>query len=191
MRVLIAAVLVSALVACGAPTNSAPQAPPNAEAPADLPDEMTREHAALLEPLAPDAYRAINFGLYHVFSTERAQQGRPVCAVLDTAEAWRGALQPAANENSRLFEPPEASWRDHAVLLLSRYVRADLTDGLRILGVHRTADALEVSYDLSEPAPSNGEFNWPIAVQVAKPLPPTIRFVENGRVVCEAASGGA
>lgn len=178
-------VLVSGLAACGAPNDSQPNGEQDDEAPAALSAEMQREHMALIEPLAPDAFRPINFSLYHVFVEPRAERGRPFCNTVESAEAWRSVMQPAATESSQLFEPPEAMWRDHAVLLLARFVEADPAQNLRLQGIHRTDAALEVSYQLTEPAPSGGEFNWPIAVAVAKPLPPTIRFIENGQVVCE------
>lgn len=188
MRRLLMSALVFGLSACGAPNGSTPSGEQTAEAPTGLSEEMQREHLALIEPLTADAYRPINFGLYHVFVQTRAERGRPFCTTLESAEAWQSAMQPAAIDSSRLFEPPEAMWRDHAVLLLARFVEADPTQNLRIQGIRRTDAALEVSYQLTEPAPSGGEFNWPIAVAVAKPLPPTIRFIENGQVVCEAAS---
>lgn len=179
MRKLLMSALVFGVSACGEQA---------AEGPAGLPEEMQREHMALIEPLAPDAHRPINFGLYHVFVEPRAERGRPFCTTLDSADAWRSVMQPAATGSSQLFEPPEAMWREHAVLLLAHFVEADPTQNLRIEGIRRTDDVLEVSYQISEPAPSGGEFNWPIAVAVAKPLPPTIRFIENGQVVCETAS---
>ncbi|UPT63012.1 MAG: hypothetical protein M0D54_00040 [Hyphomonadaceae bacterium JAD_PAG50586_4] len=188
MRKLLMSALVSGLIACGAPNGSTPNEEQEAEAPAGLSEEIQREHMALVEPLAPDAHRLINFSLYHVFVEPRAERGRPFCTTLENAEAWRSVMQPAATGGSQLFEPLEAMWRDHSVLLLARFVEADPSQTLRIQGIRRTAAALEVSYQLTEPAPSGGEFNWPIAVQVAKPLPPTIRFIENGRVVCETAS---
>lgn len=187
MRRLLTSALVFGLSACGAPNGPTPNGEQIAEAPANLPEEMQREHMALTEPLAPGAHRAINFSLYHVFVGPRAERGRPFCTTLESAEAWRSVMQPAATDSSQLFEPPEAMWRDHAVLLLARFIEADPTQNLRIQGIRRTDAALEVSYQLTEPAPSGGEFNWPIAVAVAKPLPPTIRFIENGQVVCETA----
>lgn len=180
-------VLVSGLAACGAPNDSQPNGEQDDEAPAALSEAMQREHMALIEPLAPDAFRPINFSLYHVFVEPRAERGRPFCTTLESAEAWRSVMQPAATGSSQLFEPPEGMWRDHAVLLLARFVEADPTQNLRLQGIRRTDAALEVSYEFTEPAPSGGEFNWPIAVAVAKPLPPTIRFIENGQVVCETA----
>lgn len=181
-------VLVCGLAACGAPNDSHTLNATQDDASAGLSEEMRREHMALIEPLAPSAHRPINFGLYHVFVEPRAERGRPFCTTLESAERWRSVMQPAATDSSQLFEPPEAMWRDHAVLLLARFVEADPTQNLRIQGIRRTDAVLEVSYQLTEPAPSGGEFNWPIAVAVAKPLPPTIRFVENGQVVCETTT---
>lgn len=187
MRKLLMSLLVSGLAACGAPNDAQPNGEQDDEAPAALSEEMQREHMALIEPLASDAFRPINFSLYHVFVEPRAERGRPFCTTLESAEAWRSVMQPAATGSSRLFEPPEAMWGDHAVLLLARFVEADPTQNLRLQGIRRTDATLEVSYELTEPAPSGGEFNWPIAVAVAKPLPNTIRFIENGQVVCETS----
>lgn len=180
--------LVFGLGACGAPSNShTSNAAEDNAASAGLSEEMRREHMALIEPLAPNAHRPINFGLYHVFVEPRAERGRPFCTTVESAEAWRSVMQPAATGSSQLFEPPAAMWRNHAVLLLARFVEADPAQNLRLQGIRRTEATLEVSYELTEPAPSGGEFNWPIAVAVAKPLPNTIRFVENGQVVCETS----
>lgn len=185
-RPLLPALAFVLLCACGAQDNTSGKQV--AEAPAGIPADMQQAHMALVEPLGPDAYRPIDFSLYHVFSAQRGEHGRPFCTAMESAEAWRSVMQPAAIDRPQLFEPPEAIWRDHAILLVARLVAADPGQNLRVLGIRRTDSVLEVSYQLAEPAPGGAEFNWPIAVEVSKPLPPTIRFIENGRVVCEAAA---
>lgn len=184
MRRMLIAALAMGLTACNAPDSTAPKTPATpAAAPAP-----PRADMSLVEPLAPDAFRRLDFTLYHVFVGPKAAPGRPFCAALDSADAWRATMQPAAVMGENLFAPPDDMWADHAVLLIARLVGADPGDALRVEGIRRTDAALDVRYTLADAAQSGTDFNWPIAVTVAKPLPAKIRFLENGRVVCETGA---
>jgi hypothetical protein len=113
---------------------------------------------------------------------------QPLCAVLQSQADWDKVMHPApVMGGNKPFAPPAEFWARNAVLLIARVVGSgDMAKVFTLQGVRSTADAIEVGYAFASPPPASAQVKWWLGVRVAKPLPATARFVENGHVVCTA-----
>src|SRR5277367_1967331 len=132
-----------------------------------------------VEQLNPDDYQ--------VFVARWSPSSAPLCAVIETADAWSQLLHPAAVMwSNKAFAPPADFWNDHAVLLFARIVNggSDTKTIFHLDGVKTTQDAIDVDEHFTPPPAASYKINWYLAVAVNKPLAAHVHFVENGAPVC-------
>jgi hypothetical protein len=118
---------------------------------------------------------------------------RPLCAALQSAADWDAVMAPAAVMGaSKPFAPPADLWTRNAVLLLARVVDAGDTTKIFELGsVRRAGDRLDIGYTFTPPPKASSTMKWWLGITVAKPLPPTIRFLAGDVVTCTLAPASA
>lgn len=76
------------------------------------------------------------------------------------------------------------------MLLLARVIPSgDTTKVFQLTGVHSRKNSIIIDYRF-EPLPAaSSQIKYWLGVSVAKPLPPSVRFNENGRLICTLAPG--
>lgn len=113
-------------------------------------------------------------------------QSAPMCTALRSADDWNRVLHPAAvMGDHKPYAPPDEFWKSHAMLLFARVVNGGDTShvfALRKLQIGPDAVDWDIAFT---PAPKAA---WTqkayIAVAIDKPLPPQVRFRENGKLDC-------
>ena len=124
---------------------------------------------------------------YQVFVTRWSPAAAPLCAVIETADAWSQILHPAAVMwSNKAFAPPVGFWNDHAVLLLARSVNggSDTKTIFHLDGVKTSPDSIDLEEHFTPPPSVSYKMSWYLAVAVSKPLPARVQFNENGAPVC-------
>jgi len=124
---------------------------------------------------------------YQVFVARWSPSSAPLCAVIETADAWSVLLHPApVMWSNKAFAPPADFWNDHAVLLYARIVNggSDTKTIFHLDGVKTTQDAIDVDEHFTPPPAASYKINWYLAVAVSKPLAAHVHFFENGAPVC-------
>lgn len=132
-------------------------------------------------------YAPLGPGDFQSFVKNWQPETRPLCAAIQNERQWEAVMHPAPVMGPHKPFAPEASfWKGHAVLVLARVTNGgDAARVLRMGTVQRVGDFLNVYTAFK----SNPTASWTMKLwtgaAVAKPLPRTIRFIENGRIVCE------
>jgi hypothetical protein len=141
--------------------------------------------AAAQEPayvqLDPDAFQS--------FVRNWTPPSQPLCAAMRSQAEWDMIMSPAATMgSSKPFGPRADLWSHGAVLLVARVVDAgDMAQVFRLQRVRRAAGTIDIAYGFAPPPKASSTMKWWLGVEVEKPLPETIHFVEGGRVVCTLA----
>jgi hypothetical protein len=131
---------------------------------------------------------ALNPSDYQVFVGNWTPDAVPLCAVLSSEADWNRILHPAATMfSNKAFAPPAFMWNSRAVLLVARATYGgDNPNLFQPTAVSRTQDTIELDYGFTPPlAAATYTGKYYMMVQVTKPLPANVRFVENGREVCD------
>jgi len=125
-------------------------------------------------------------GAYQSFVGNWAPADAPLCAALRSQADWAGVLHPAAvMGGNKAFSPPVDFWNTKAVLLVARVIDAgDTAKVFHLTHLQRSHDAIDLDYAFAAPPHASSTMKWYLAVAVAKPLPPTLRFREDGHIVC-------
>ncbi|MFT3729772.1 MAG: hypothetical protein QM759_18260 [Terricaulis sp.] len=134
------------------------------------------------------AYTVLNPHDYHVSVAPWEPRDQPLCAALQSGADWQAHMHPAAVMGENTFAPPDALWRDHAVLLMARETNpADPARIFTVTSVTKStdADAMDVHTNFTAPPASTYTIVAYVAVEVPKPLPHVIHFIENGNNICE------
>jgi hypothetical protein len=123
---------------------------------------------------------------FQSFVVNWADAEQPFCRTMLSASDWDRWLKPAATMGFRRpFAPPAKLWNSHAVLLVARVVSAgdtsDVFSHLRMTGDERE---LALDYRFAPNPPASSTMKWYLALEIPKPLPPTVVVRENGRSVC-------
>ena len=140
-------------------------------------------HAAFADDRA---LRLFDIGAYAVFVANWTPATKPFCAILRSEADWGAVLHPAAVMGSqRPFTPPAGFWTNNAVLVVARTAFASTGAPAPIVeGLREAANVLEIDTRFSAPPPSSFMVKQATALQLAKPLPPTIVVRDHGAVVC-------
>ena len=78
------------------------------------------------------------------------------------------------------------------MLLLARIVNSgDASHVFRVNRVERSLHAIDVDYTFTPTPAATSTMKWYLAIEVAKPLPRTLRFREAGQVTCEISAPSA
>jgi hypothetical protein len=138
--------------------------------------------AAAQEP----AYVQLDPGAFQSFVRNWTPASKPLCAAIRSQTEWDMIMSPAATMgSSKPFGPPADFWSHSAMLLVARVVDAgDMAQVFRLQRVGRAAGTIDIAYSFAPPPKASSTMKWWLGVEVEKPLPKTIRFVEGGRVVC-------
>ena len=140
----------------------------------------------------PTDFRVLSPNDYQSFVANWTPQERPFCAAFESGSDWTAVMHPAPTQMSRSFAPPDEFWRAHAVLLLARVVNSgDASHVFRVNRVERGLHAIDVDYTFTPTPAATSTMKWYLAIEVAKPLPRTIRFREAGQVTCEISAPSA
>jgi hypothetical protein len=123
---------------------------------------------------------------FQSFVANWADAEQPFCRAMLSAADWERWLKPAPTMGfHRPFAPQADLWNHHAVLLVARVVNAGDTSGVfsnpRVTGDERE---LALDYRFAPTPPASSTMKWYLALEIAKPLPPTVVVRENGRSVC-------
>lgn len=110
------------------------------------------------------------------------------CALIQTPAHYDAYFAPAATMgNTRRYAPEPATFDTDNILLVSRVVKAPM--GKTVFKVERVQEkdgTLEFHYEFDEPA-SQASFmvKEALSVRIAKGDYGRVRFIENGKTVCE------
>ena len=131
-------------------------------------------------------YMRLDPHVYENYVADWSPADAPLCAVIRSRAEWNRILRAEPNTSLiNTYSLPAAFARGDAVLLVAREINFGQTSAVfRPTDVERTPNAMEVDYRFKPTPPANTTISWYMALEVAKPLPPTVRFVENGREVC-------
>jgi hypothetical protein len=134
-------------------------------------------------------YLRLDPGAFQSFVRNWTPASEPLCAAIRSQAEWDMIMGPAASMgSSKPFGPPADFWASSAVLLVARVVDAgDMAQVFRLQRVGRAAGTIDIAYGFTPPPKASSAMKWWLGVEVEKPLPKTIRFVEGGRVVCSLA----
>ncbi|HEY4919455.1 MAG TPA: hypothetical protein VII40_05065 [Xanthobacteraceae bacterium] len=132
--------------------------------------------------LDPDSFQS--------FVANWMPETEPKCAAMRSRADWDKVMHPApVMGGSKPFAPGPDVWAHDGVLLVARVIPAgDTANVFKLQGVRRADERIDVDYAFTPPARSSSTVKWWLGVRVAKPLTATVRFVENGRVVCMASA---
>ncbi len=76
------------------------------------------------------------------------------------------------------------------MLVLAKVIASgDTAKVFQLTGVHRDEKIIEVDYSFRLTPPASSRIKYWLGVAVAKPLPPTARFKEDGRLICSVEPG--
>jgi hypothetical protein len=140
--------------------------------------------------LAQDSsYSLLDPNAYQSFVANWTPADKPLCAAIQSQDDWDSVFHPAPVMGAdKPFAPPSDFWRDHAVLVLAKVMDAgDTTNVFPVTNVHRDEKLIEIKYSYRLTPPASSKIKYWLGVSVAKPLPPAVRFTEDGRVVCTLA----
>lgn len=140
----------------------------------------------------PTDFRVLNPSDYQSFVANWSPETRPYCAAFESNADWTAVMHPAATQTPHAFAPPDEIWREHAVLILAQIVNAGETAHVfRIDRVTRSSHAIDIDYTFTPNPPATSTMKSYFAIEVAKPLPRTIRFHEAGALTCEVRAPSA
>jgi hypothetical protein len=123
---------------------------------------------------------------YQSFVVNWSPANKPFCVAIRSEREWSRVFHPAPVMGSHPpFAPPSAFWTQHALLVVARVINtADASQVFHIDSVTRDERVVEIRYTFRPTPPAPSTMKWWIGAAVAKPLPPMVRFRENGRMVC-------
>ena len=135
------------------------------------------------------AHARLDPGAFQSFVRNWELPSRPLCAALQSAKDWDAVMAPApVMGGSKPFAPPGDLWERSAVLMLARVVDAgDTAKIFELRSLRRTGDRLDIGYAFGPPPKASSTMKWWLGIAVAKPLPPTIRFLTGDTVTCTLA----
>ena len=135
---------------------------------------------------APVAYKALDPGAYQSFVGNWTPDSAPLCAVIGSAANWDAVLHPAAvMGGSNRFAPPPETWRSHVVLLVAKVIPGGAKgSALESVSVNDAGGSLNVDYRFTPPPASSFTIKTYMALEIAKPIPESVVFKENGQTVC-------
>lgn len=137
------------------------------------------------------SYTVLDPKAYQSFVANWTPSNKPLCAAIQSQADWDAVFHPAPVMGAnRPFGPPAEFWNDRAVLVLARVIDSgDTAKVFQLTGVHRDENVVEVDYSFRLTPPASSQIKWWLGVAAAKPLPPTVRFKEDGRLVCAVEPG--
>jgi hypothetical protein len=135
------------------------------------------------------AHARLDPGAFQSFVRNWEPPSRPLCAALQSAKDWDAVMAPApVMDASKPFAPSDDLWARNAVLLLVRVVDAgDTAKIFELRSVRQTGGRLDINYSFTPPPKASSTMKWWLGITVAKPLPPTIRFLMGDSVTCTLA----
>ena len=136
------------------------------------------------------SYSLLDPNSFQSFVGNWTPETQPRCAVMQSQADWDKVMHPApVMGGSKQFAPPSDMWAHDAVLLIARVIPAGETASVfKLAGVRHAGGRLDVDYAFAPPPSSSSTIKWWLGVKIVKPLPPVIRFVETGRVVCTVSA---
>ena len=134
------------------------------------------------------AYQILDQGAYQNFIMNWTPADAPLCAAMGSQADWDAIFSPAPiMGGNRPFRPPAELWRNAGVLMIARVINGGDTDHVfQVTGVHRDAEVIDVDFSFHPPPEASFRIKWWLGVTVEKPLAPTVRFSEDGRLLCTA-----
>jgi len=144
--------------------------------------------ATVAQALAAEAgEKRINLGDYQSFVKNWSPEGSPLCAAMDSRADWDGVMHPAPTMGqTRPFSPPEAFWNTNSLLVLARVINSGGDDShvFQVGRAVRSKSKVMIDYNFRAPPAASSQIKAAMGLEIAKLLPSTIEFKENGRVVC-------
>ncbi|HEY9084652.1 MAG TPA: hypothetical protein VIN40_01720 [Candidatus Tyrphobacter sp.] len=128
----------------------------------------------------------IDPGQYQSFVGNWTPPDKPLCAAIGSAAQWNQIFHPAPVMGAhRPFSPPDSFWAQHAILLVARVVDAgDTSHVFHVNAVARGGNVATLDYAFKPTPRSSSSIKWWTGVAIARPLPATVRYRENGQIVC-------
>jgi hypothetical protein len=123
---------------------------------------------------------------YQSFVGNWTPASKPLCAAVGSASQWNRIFHPApVMGTNRPFSPPDSFWAQHALLVVARVVDAgDTSRVFRVNYVTRTGNVVTLDYAFRPTPYASSTIKWWTGVAIARPLPATVRYRENGRIAC-------
>jgi len=136
--------------------------------------------------LAAGGFKLLDPNAYQSFVGNWTPDTAPLCAAMSSDAQWNRVLHPAATMGShKPFAPPGNFWSGRAVLLFARVVNAgDPAKVFQVDDVLRRKDTIDVTLRFKPTPPASSTMKIYFAVAVDKPIPPRIRFIQDGTIVC-------
>lgn len=136
-------------------------------------------------------YRLLDPGAYQSFVMNWTPADTPLCVAMASQADWDAVFHPAPIMGGyKPFRPPAEFWGNTGVLMMARVINGgDTAHVFQVTGVHRDGDAIDVDFSFHPPPEASFQIKWWLGVAVEKPLAPTARFSEDGRLVCTAQPG--
>jgi hypothetical protein len=132
------------------------------------------------------AYKILDPGAYQSFVMNWTPADAPLCVTMQSQADWERVFHPAPIMGGyRPFSPPAEFWRTAGVLMVARVVNGgDTAHVFQVTGVRRDADSIDVDFGFHPPPEASFQVKWWLGVAVEKPLAPTVRFKEDGHLLC-------